>query len=144
MARPASNLHLQPKNGGWRARVLVPVELQGILGKKLLHTPVWRVTKSEAAVLAYPEVQKFEALIENARSGKCCSAIEVETQASLQPLVPSFQLRGVRNDARETTFLKLIEEWARKKRINNPQTRGRAVTHFQRLPSFLDMVTEPT
>jgi hypothetical protein len=63
MARPASNLHLQPKNGGWRARVLVPVGLQGILGKKLFHTPVWRVTKSEAAVLAYPEVQKFEALI---------------------------------------------------------------------------------
>src|ERR1700740_3399734 len=71
MARPASNLHLQPKNGGWRARVLVPVELQAKLGKKLFHTPVWRVTKSEAAALAWPEVQKFEALIENARSGKC-------------------------------------------------------------------------
>src|SRR5580693_7158861 len=56
MARPASNLHLQPKNGGWRARVLVPVELQATLGKKLFSTPVWRVTKSEAAVLAYPEV----------------------------------------------------------------------------------------
>jgi len=137
MARPASNLHLQPKNGGWRARVLVPVELQAKLGKKLFHTPVWRVSKSEAAVLAYPEVQKFEALIENARSGKYCSAIEVETQASARPLVPSFQLRGVRNDARETTFTKLIEEWARKKRINNPQTRGRAVTHFQRLAEFL-------
>jgi integrase len=89
------------------------------------------------AALAWPEVQKFEALIENARSGKYCSAIEVETQASLRPLVPSFQLRGVRNDARETTFTKLIEEWARKKRINNPQTRGRAVTHFQRLAEFL-------
>ena len=137
MARPASNLHLQPKNGGWRARVLVPVELQAKLGKKLFHTPVWRVSKSEAAVLAYPEVQKFEALIENARSGKYCSTIEVETQASARPLVPSFQLRGVRNDARETTFTKLIEEWARKKRINNPQTRGRAVTHFQRLAEFL-------
>jgi integrase len=115
----------------------VPVELQAKLGKKLFHTPVWRVSKSEAAVLAYPEVQKFEALIENARSGKYCSAIEVETQASARPLVPSFQLRGVRNDARETTFTKLIEEWARKKRINNPQTRGRAVTHFQRLAEFL-------
>jgi integrase len=137
MARPASNLHLQPKNGGWRARILVPVELQGRIGKKVFSTPVWKVTKSEAAALAWPEVQKFEALIENARSGKCCSAIEVETQASLQPLVPSFQLRGVRNDARETTFTKLIEEWARKKRINNPQTRGRAVTHFQRLAEFL-------
>ena len=69
MARPASNLHLQPKNGGWRARVLVPVELQATLGKKLFHTPVCRVSKSEAAVLAYPEVQKFEALIERAKSG---------------------------------------------------------------------------
>ena len=61
MARPASNLHLQPKNGGWRARVLVPVELQGILGKKLLQTHVWRVSKSEAAVLAYPEVHQLPA-----------------------------------------------------------------------------------
>jgi integrase len=137
MARPASNLHLQPKNGGWRARILVPVELQGRIGKKVFSTPVWKVTKSEAAALAWPEVQKFEALIENARSGKCCSAIEVEAQAPLQPLVPSFQLRGVRNDARETTFTKLIEEWARKKRINNPQTRGRAVTHFEALADFL-------
>src|SRR6267143_1684159 len=81
MASPASNLHLQPKNGGWRARVLVPVELQGILGKKLFHTPVWRVTKSEAAVLAYPEVQKFEALIDRARSGEgYCKAVEVEAE----------------------------------------------------------------
>ena len=82
MARPASNLHLQPKNGGWRARVLVPVELQGILGKKLFHTPVWRVTKSEAAVLAYPEVQKFEGLIDRARSGGgYCEAVGVEAEA---------------------------------------------------------------
>jgi len=88
MARPASNLHLQPKNGGWRARVLVPVELQGILGKKLFHTPVWRVTKSEAAVLAYPEVQKFEALIDRARSGGgYCEAVEVEAEGPLNPLV---------------------------------------------------------
>jgi hypothetical protein len=137
MARPATNLHLQPKNGGWRARILVPVELQGRIGKKVFSTPVWKVTKSEAAALAWPEVQKFEALIENARSGKCRSAIEVEAQAPLRPLVPSFQLRGVRNDARETTFTKLIEEWARKKRINNPQTRRRAETHFQRLAEFL-------
>src|SRR5262245_6777851 len=43
MARPASNLHLQPKNGGWRARVLVPVELQGRIGKKVFSTPVWKV-----------------------------------------------------------------------------------------------------
>jgi hypothetical protein len=65
-------LHLQPKNGGWRARVLIPVELQASLGKKLFSTPVWRVTKSEAAVLAYPEAQKFEAQIEQARSGGGC------------------------------------------------------------------------
>jgi integrase len=137
MARPATNLHLQPKNGGWRARILVPVELQGRIGKKVFSTPVWKVTKSEAAALAWPEVQKFEALIENARSGKCCSAIEVEAQAPLRPLVPSFQLGGIRNDASETTFTKLIEEWARKKRINTPQTRQRAETHFQRLAEFL-------
>src|SRR4029077_3530205 len=80
MARPASNLHLQPKNGGWRARVLVPVELQGILGKKLFRTPVWRVTKAEAAALAYPEVRKFEAQIEQARSGGGCYALEAEAQ----------------------------------------------------------------
>jgi hypothetical protein len=137
MARPASNLHLQPKNGGWRARVLVPVELQGRIGKKLFHTPVWRVTKSEAAALAWPEVQKFEALIENARSGKCCSAIEVEAQEPLRPLVPSFHIRGVRNDPRETTFTKLIEEWARKKRIDNPQTKQQRETHFRALAEFL-------
>ena len=80
MARPASNLHLQPKNGGWRARVLVPVELQAVLGKKLFQTPVWRVTKAEAAALAYPEVRKFEARIEQARSGGGCYAVEVEAQ----------------------------------------------------------------
>ena len=78
MARPASNLHLQPKNGGWRARVLAPVELQAILGKKLFHTPVWRVTKAEAAALAYPEVRKFEALIKRAKSGgSYCETFEV-------------------------------------------------------------------
>src|ERR1700746_1732514 len=95
MARPASNLHLQPKNGGWRARVLVPVELQTKLGKKLFHTPVWRGSKSEAAVLAYPEVQKFEVLSERARSAWCCcEAVEVEAGGPLKPLVfPS--VRGV-------------------------------------------------
>jgi hypothetical protein len=88
MARPPSNLHLQPKNGGWRARVLVPEELQAKLGKKLFTTPVWRVTKSEAAVLAYPEVHKFQALIDRARSGEgYCAAVEVEVQGSLKPLV---------------------------------------------------------
>src|ERR1700719_4155692 len=93
MARPASNLHLQPKNGGWRARILVPVELQGRIGKKVFSTPVWKVTKSEAAALAWPEVQKFEALIENARSGKYCSAIEVEAQGPILPQ-PAFAVRG--------------------------------------------------
>jgi integrase len=137
MARPASNLHLQPKNGGWRARVLVPVELQAKLGKKLFHTPVWRVSKSEAAALAWPEVQKFEALIEKARSGKCCSAVEVEAQAPLRPLVPSFDFRGIGNDASETTFTKLIAEWARKKRIDNPQTKQQRETHFRALAEFL-------
>ena len=137
MARPASNLHLQPKNGGWRARVLVPVELQGILGKKLFHTPVWRVTKSEAAVLAYPEVQKFEAQIEQARSGEgYCKAVEVEAEGPLNPLVfPS--IRGISTVATPTTFTALIEEWARKKRIDNPQTKKKNAGHFKSLADFL-------
>src|SRR5215470_2254128 len=137
MARPASNLHLQPKNGGWRARVLVPVDLQAKLGKKLFHTPVWRVTKSEAAMLAYPEVQKFEALIDRARSGKgYCEAVEVEVQGPLKPLVfPS--VRGVVTADSEASFTALIAEWARKKRINNPQTKQQRETHFKSLADFL-------
>jgi len=137
MARPASNLHLQPKNGGWRARVLVPVELQGILGKKLFHTPVWRVTKSEAAVLAYPEVQKFEALIDRARSGGgYCEAVEVEAEGPLKPLVfPT--IAGCTTTETATTFMALIEEWARKKRIDNPQTKQQRQTHFKSLADFL-------
>ena len=137
MARPASNLHLQPKNGGWRARVLVPVELQAKLGKKLFHTPVWRVSKSEAAMLAYPEVQKFEALIGQAKSGGYfCKAVEVEVQGSLKPLVfPS--VRGVVSANTETSFTALIAEWARKKRINNPQTKQQRETHFKSLADFL-------
>ena len=137
MARPASNLHLQPKNGGWRARVLVPVELQGILGKKLFHTPVWRVTKSEAAVLAYPEVQKFEALIDRARSGGGYrEAVEVEAEGPLKPLVfPT--IAGCTTSGTATTFMALIEEWARKKRIDNPQTKQQRETHFKSLADFL-------
>jgi integrase len=136
MARPASNLHLQPKNGGWRARVLVPVELQGVLGKKLFHTPVWRVTKSEAAVLAYPEVQKFEALIDRARSGESSVTVEVEAEGPLKPLVfPS--VRGFVTADSETSFTALIAEWARKKRINNPQTKQQRETHFKSLADFL-------
>ena len=137
MARPASNLHLQPKNGGWRARVLVPVELQGILGKKLFHTPVWRVTKSEAAVLAYPEVRKFEALIERAKSGgSYCETFEVEAEGPLTHLAfPS--VRGFVTADTETSFTALIAEWARKKRIDNPQTRQQRETHFKSLADFL-------
>ena len=137
MARPASNLHLQPKNGGWRARVLVPVELQGILGKRLFHTPVWRVTKSEAAVLAYPEVQKFEALIDRARSGGGYrEAVEVEAEGPLKPLVfPT--IAGCTTIGTATTFMALIEEWARKKRIDNPQTKQQRETHFKSLADFL-------
>jgi hypothetical protein len=137
MARPASNLHLQPKNGGWRARVLVPVELQAKLGKKLFHTPVWRVTKSEAAALAYPEVQKFEALIDRARSGEgYCKAVEVEVEGPFKPLVfPS--IRGISTVATATTFSALIVEWARKKRITNPQSKGKKKSHFDALAEFL-------
>jgi integrase len=136
MARPATNLHLQPKNGGWRARILVPVDLQAKLGKKLFHTPVWRVTKSEAAALAWPEVQKFEALIENARSGKCCSAIDVEVQGPPNHLTfPS--VRGVVTAGTETSFTALIAEWTRKKRIDNPQTKQQRETHFKSLADFL-------
>jgi integrase len=137
MARPASNLHLQPKNGGWRARVLVPVELQAILGKKLFHTPVWRVTKAEAAALAYPEVRKFEAQIEQARSGRgYCEAVEIEAEGLLKPLAfPS--VRGLVTADTETSFTALIAEWARKKRINNPQTKQQRETHFKSLADFL-------
>jgi integrase len=116
---------------------LVPVELQAKLGKKLFHTPVWRVSKSEAAVLAYPEVQKFEALIDRARSGEgYCEAVEVEAEGPLKPLVfPS--VRGVVTANSETSFTALIAEWARKKRINNPQTKQQRKTHFKSLADFL-------
>ena len=137
MARPASNLHLQPKNGGWRARVLVPVELQAKLGKKLFHTPVWRVSKSEAAMLAYPEVQKFEALIERAKSEESyCVTVEVEMQGSFKPVIFP-RVRGVVNLDTGTSFTALIAEWARKKRINNPQTKQQRETHFKSLADFL-------
>jgi hypothetical protein len=56
MARPPRSFHLQPKSGGFRARVLVPDELQGKIGKKVLCTPVWQVSEFEAAKLAWPEV----------------------------------------------------------------------------------------
>jgi integrase len=137
MARPAVNFHLQPKSGGYRARVLVPVELQPKLGRKVFSTPVWQVGKAEAAALAWPEVQKFEAMIERARTGKFVPILEMEAPEPPQPLVPTFKIRGIRNDASETTFPKLIAEWARKKRIDNPRTRQRAETHFEALADFL-------
>ena len=137
MPRPASNLHLQPKNGGWRARVLVPVELQAKLGQKIFYTPVWRVSKSEAAVLAYPEVQKFEALIDRARSGgSYCKVVEMEAEGPLKRRV-FLSVRGVVNADTETSFTALIAEWARKKRINNPQTKQQRETHFKSLADFL-------
>ena len=144
MARPASNLHLQPKNGGWRARVLVPVELQGILGKKLFHTPVWRVTKSEAAVLAYPEVQKFEALIDRARSGGgYYEAVEVEAEGPLDPLdfrqsrgaprlKPQPPSRSSSRNGQGKSGLTIRRRAREPKRISSG------------LPSSLDMITEPT
>jgi hypothetical protein len=40
---------------------------------------VWRVPIDEAAALAYPEVRKFETLIERARSGMpYAEAVEME------------------------------------------------------------------
>ena len=137
MARPAVSFHLQPKSGGFRARVLVPVELQPKLGRKVFSTPVWQVEKDEAAALAWPEVQKFEAMIERARTGKFVPIVEMEALGPPQPLVPTFKICGIRNDASETTFPKLIAEWARKKRIDNPRTRRRAETHFEALADFL-------
>jgi Phage integrase SAM-like domain len=136
--RPAANLHLQPKNGGWRARVLVPVELQEKIGKKLFFTPVWRVSRDEAAALAYPEVRKFETLIERAKCGMAyVEAVEMEAQGPLKPMVfPT--IRGISTVASEsTTFTAMIEEWARKNRIDNPQTKQKVEGHFKRLAEFL-------
>ena len=99
---------------GYRARVLVPVELQGKIGKKVLYTSVWQASETEAANLAWPQVQKFEALLERARSGKFYPAREMEAEGPLRPLVPTFAVRGTRTDPSETTFTALIAEWARK------------------------------
>jgi integrase len=117
--------------------VLVPDELQGKIGKKVLCTPVWQVSEFEAAKLAWPHVQKFEAMIEHARTGKYVPAVEKEAPGPLRPLVPMFESRGVRTAASETTFSALIAEWVRKKRIDNPQTKRRTETHFNALAAFL-------
>jgi hypothetical protein len=61
----------------------------------------------------------------------------METPGQLRPLVPTFKIRGVRTAASETTFPNLIAEWARKKRIDNPQTRRRAESQFNALAEFL-------
>jgi integrase len=61
----------------------------------------------------------------------------METPGRLRPLVPTFKIRGVRTAAGETTFPNLIAEWARKKRIDNPQTRRRAESQFNALAEFL-------
>jgi integrase len=103
----------------------------------VLCTPVWQVSESEAAKLAWPEVQKFEAMIEQARSGKYVPAVEMEAPGPLLPLVPTFKARGVRTAASETTFPALIAEWVRKKRIDNPLTKRRTETHFNALAAFL-------
>src|SRR5205814_7061220 len=111
MARPPRSFHLHPSNGGLRARVSVPVEVQDKIGKKVLYSPVWRVPETEAAKLAWPHVQKFEAQIESARTGKFVPVVEREAPGSLRPAVPHFHTRGIRNDASESTFPKLIAEW---------------------------------
>src|SRR6201981_3109278 len=136
MARPPRSFHLQPKSGGYRARVLVPVELQGKLGKKVLCTRVWQVSETEAAKLAWPEVQKFEAMSEQARSGKSSPTIEMEADGPLRPLAPTFAVRGLRTAASETSFTALIDEWARKKRIDNPRTKQHRETHLRALAGF--------
>ena len=60
----------------------------------------------------------------------------VETEGPLKPLVfPS--VRGVVTAGTETSFTTLIAEWARKKRINNPQTKQQRETHFKSLADFL-------
>jgi hypothetical protein len=120
--------------------VLVPVELQPKLGKKVFSAPVCQVGKAKAAALASPAVQKFEAMIEWARTGKFVPVVEMRAPEPLQPLVPTFEIHGIGNDASETTFTKLIAEWSRKKRIDNPQTKQQRETHFGRLPSSLDTI----
>jgi integrase len=111
--------------------------VQDKIGKKVLYSPVWRVPETEAAKLAWPHVQKFEGMIEKARTGKFVPTVETEAPGPLQPLVPTPVVRGIRNAATETTFPKLIAEWARKKRIDNPLTIAQRHTHFEALADFL-------
>src|SRR5712671_5051313 len=136
-AKTGKQLASATEKWGLAGACFSPGRAQASLGKKLFSTPVWRVTKSEAAVLAYPEVQKFEAQIEQARSGGGCYAVDVEAQGPPNHLAfPS--IRGTSTVATATTFMALIEEWARKKRIDNPQTKQKVETHFKSLADFLD------
>jgi integrase len=81
-------------------------------------------------------VRKFEAQIEQARSGGGCCAVEVEAQGIPDHLAfPS--IRGIGSTGTETSFTALIAEWARKKRIDNPQTKQQRETHFKSLADFL-------
>ena len=82
-------------------------------------------------------MQKFEALIDRARSGGGYrKAVEVEAQGPLNPLVfPT--ITGCTTIGTSTTFTALIEEWARKKRVDNPQTKQQRKTHFKSLAHFL-------
>jgi hypothetical protein len=45
-------------------------------------------------------------MIEGARTGKFVPTVETEAPGPLQPLAPSFQARGLRNAATETTLPK--------------------------------------
>jgi hypothetical protein len=110
--------------------------VQDKIGKKVLYSPVWRVPETEAAKLAWPHVQKFEAMIEGARTGTFVQAVEIEADGPLLPLALPV-IRGIRNAPTETTFPKLIAEWARKKRIDNPLTIAQRHTHFGALADFL-------
>jgi integrase len=107
------------------------------LVKRYSTHPFGGSQKSEAAALAYPEVQKFEALIERAKSGDSyCVGVEVEMQGPFKPAIFP-RVRGVVSADTETSFTALIAEWARKKRINNPQTKQQRETHFKSLADFL-------
>src|SRR5260370_41130501 len=72
-------------------------------------------------------------MIDGDKTGTFVPVGEIEARGALLPLVTTFKTHGIRNDASETTFTKLIAEGARKKRIDNPRTRRRAETHFEAL-----------
>jgi len=57
-------------------------------------------------------------------------------QGSFKPVIFP-RVRGVVNLDTGTSFTVLIAKWARKKRINNPQTKQQRETHFKSLADFL-------